>query len=432
MRKAVLGSWPLFLGLLLMMLGNGLQGSLLGLRASIEGFPTTITGLVMSGYYVGFLAGSTLAPAVVERVGHIRVFAALATLASSSVLLHSVFLQPATWGLLRVVTGFCYAGLYVVAESWLNDQATNETRGQLLSVYMVVMLAGMAAGQLLLNLGDPGGFKLFILISVLLSLALVPIALSTGPAPDFSAPEQLGLVRLIRISPLGVLGILGMGVAHGGLYGLGAVYAHQAGLSVPQVSVFMAVMLGGATLLQWPIGRLSDRFDRRRVITAVCFAAGLTGFVAAWAADASVYAIYAAGALIGGLSLPLYSLFVAHTNDFLTPKQMVAASAGLVLVNGLGSILGPTVAATAMDLFGPPGFFWVLGTVHVAVGLFAVYRMARRAARPLADQGAFVAMAPRAGPVAATTLAQQEVVQTEAAAKEETGEVTPAKAHVAD
>ena len=406
MLSVVASSWALFLGIALIMLGNGLQGSLLGLRASLEGFPTAVTGFVMSAYFVGFLAGSTLVPRLVKRVGHIRVFAALASLASATVLVHSIYVTPSGWAAMRLVTGICFSGLFVVAESWLNDRATNETRGQLLSVYMVVMLAGMGSGHFLLNLADPASFELFVLISVLVSLALIPILLTAAPAPEFQAPSPVSLRQLYRISPLGVLGTLGTGMAQGGLVGMGAVFATEAGYSIAEVSIFMAAAMFGGMLLQWPIGRLSDRFDRRRVLTIVTFLAAICTIVASMVAGpfaeiAPAWAIFALISVFGGMNMPMYSLTIAHTNDYLEPGQMVAASGSLVLVGGIGAAFGPVTLAGLMSAIGPTGFFWGLGLIHAAIGFFAIYRMSRRASRPLDDQGAFVAVPPRASPVAA-------------------------------
>ena len=207
----------------MIMLGNGLQASLLGIRAAAEQFTTETTGLIMSGYFLGFLAGAVITPRIVGNVGHVRVFAALASTASTAALVHAVFVDPLVWGVMRCATGFCYAGLYIVAESWLNDRSTNETRGSMLSVYMVVVLGGIAGGQFLLNLSDPNSFVLFVLASVLVSLALVPISVSVGPAPDFSAPTPVGIRALYRTSPLGVVGCLGVGVANGAIFSMGAV-----------------------------------------------------------------------------------------------------------------------------------------------------------------------------------------------------------------
>jgi MFS family permease len=382
------------------MLGNGLQGSLLGIRATQENFAETATGLVMSAYYVGFLAGSLLAPKVVRDVGHVRGFAALASLASTAVLVHVVFIEPATWAAMRLITGFCFAGLYVVAESWLNDRATNETRGQLLSVYMVVMLSGLAGGQLLLNLADPSGFELFVLASVLVSIALIPISLTAGAAPTFAAARPVGLVELYRLSPLGVVGAAGTGLAHGTLFGMGAVFAERAGFTVGQISIFMSVMILGGILFQWPIGGLSDRFDRRQIMTVVTFAAAIFAVLAVIMINSGwIAGLFITALLVGGLSLPMYSLAIAHTNDYLEPGQMVAAGGTLVLAGGLGACLGPLTASFAMQILGPNGFFWCLAAAHAAIGVFALYRMSQRAAKPLDEQMPSLAVG-RASPLA--------------------------------
>lgn len=266
MLAAIRGVWALLFGIALLMLGNGLQGSLLGLRASLEGFGTSVTGLVISAFYVGLLIGAALTPRLVLRVGHIRVFAALASVASAFILLHAVFLSAPVWFVIRLVTGFCFSGLYVVAESWLNQASTNETRGKLLSVYMIISYASMGFGQLLLNLSDPGGFPLFILISVLVSLALVPISLTRTPAPQLETPEPISLKKLYKLSPMGFFGSLGSGLAQGAFFGMGAVYGGLSGLSIAQISLLLSLPLLGLVISQFPIGALSDRLDRRMVL----------------------------------------------------------------------------------------------------------------------------------------------------------------------
>ncbi len=406
MVAAVASVWALLLGMALLMVGNGLQGTLLGVRASLEGFPTTVTGLLMSGYYVGFLAGSTLAPRLVARVGHIRVFGALASLAATAILVHALLVLPVPWGLMRLISGFCYAGLYVVAESWLNNQASNQTRGQLLSVYMVVSLGGMALGQGLLNVADPAGPRLFMLVSILVSLAVIPMLLSARPGPPFAALAKVSLDTLYRASPLGLAGIFGTVMAHGAFFGMGAVYGRAAGLSVPEISLLIGLWLAGGVVLQWPLGRLSDAFDRRRVLTAVTFAAGLLALTAPLLVGRSQPGLLAVVAVYGGLALPMYSLCIAHTNDFLKPEQMVQASGTLVLVGGIGASLGPVSAGLVMASIGPAGFFWWLAAIHAAIGLFAVWRMTRRAAPPVAEQGPYVALPPRATPAASALRAE--------------------------
>ena len=408
MLAAILSAWALLLGIALIMLGNGLQGTLLGVRATLEGFGTGVTGLVMTGYFAGFLAGSRIVPRLLAYVGHVRVFAALASLASGAALLHAVFVSPVSWGLIRFVTGFSFAGLFVVAESWLNDAATNRTRGQLLSVYMIIVTGGMGAGQLLLNLADPREFALFVLVSVLISFALIPITLSAGRAPVFEAPESMGARALFRMSPLGVGGAFLVGIAHGALFSMGPVYATRIGLAVDLLSFFIAAALFGGLILQWPIGWLSDRFDRRKVIVAVAWVAAGAAFGAGVAGAGSYVALIGLTALLGGMTLPLYSLCGAHTNDHLTPRQMVAASATLVLVSGAGLTLGPSIAAVTMRLTGPSGMFWSLAVVHGCVGVYGLYRMVRRDPVPLEEQRSYRPVSFRSSQVV-QALASREV-----------------------
>lgn len=369
------------------MLGDGLQGVLLPLRAVREGFPTAVTGMVMSAFYVGFLCGSLLAPGVVRRVGHIRVFAALAAVASAAILGHAMIVSPWAWGLLRFVSGLCFSGLYIVAESWLNDRASNQTRGQVLSVYMLVTYIAIGFGQLFLNLADPVGYPLFILTSILISIAVVPLLLSAGPAPVFESSSSMALADLLKVSPLGIVGIFGVGMVVAAVFALGPVYAAGLGLDTRYISFFMTAPVISTVLLQWPIGHWSDVSDRRKVLTVIAFAAAVAAVACIPAAEYSTPALILVFALFGGLALPMYSLCIAHTNDHLFPEQMVAASGGLVLVSGLGAIIGPVAVSYAMAWQGEQMFFWGLGCINGFVGLFALYRMFRRKPKPLKEQG---------------------------------------------
>ena len=386
-NQTIKGLWSLLLGFGILMLGDGLQGVLLPLRAVREGFPTAVTGIVMSSFYVGFLCGSLLAPGVVRRVGHIRVFAALAAVASAAILVHAMILSPWAWGILRFVSGLCFAGLFIVAESWLNDRATNETRGQVLSVYMLVTYIAIGLGQLLLNLSDPVGYPLFILTSILISIAVVPLLLSAGPAPVFESSASVKLGALFKVSPLGILGIFGVGMVMAAMFALGPVYAAGLGLDTRQVSFFMTAPVISTVLLQWPIGHWSDVSDRRKVLTVVAFSAAAAAVLCIPAAQHSTEALIFMFGLFGGLALPMYSLCIAHTNDHLHPKQMVAASGGLVLISGLGAIIGPVSVSYWMTWQGDEMFFWGLGCINGFVGLFALYRMFRRKPKPLKEQG---------------------------------------------
>ena len=399
MLAAISSAWALLLGIALIMLGNGLQSTLLGVRATLEGFGTATTGLVMTAYFVGFVAGSVIVPRLLANVGHVRVFAALASLASGAALLHTVFVTPVSWGLIRVFAGFCFAGLYVVAESWINEAATNRTRGQLLSVYMIMVLGGTGSGQLLMNLSDPRSFELFVLVSVLISFALIPITLSVGRAPPFEASESISARTLFRASPLGVIGAFLIGIAHSALFSMGPVYGTEIGLAVNQTALFIAVALFGGLVLQWPIGWLSDRFDRRRIIVAVAWVASTASIVAGVGGIDSYTVLIAATALLGGMSMPLYSLCGAHTNDHLTPRQIVAASGTLVLVGGIGLTMGPLLAAALMQLAGPPGIFWLLTLVHACIGAYGLYRMMRREPVPLDEQRSYDPVNFRTSPI---------------------------------
>ena len=372
------GVWALLVGIGFLMLGNGLQGSLLGVRAAAEDFGATVTGFVMTGYFAGFLFGSQIAPHTIRRVGHLRVFAAVACLASLAILTQSLLVTPVIWALMRILTGYCMASAYIVTESWLNDRVTNEHRGGLFAVYMVVTYFGMAGGQLLLNVAPPSSHVPFILCSLLITSAAIPILLSITQQPMQDDAESLTVAALYRVSPLGTVGSFAAGLLQGAVFGMGAVYARQAGLTVAETSYFMFLLIAGAALLQWPVGRLSDRIDRRKII------AGLALFGALAPIAAGIAAGYGAGLLIGfapliGVGpLLLYSLFNAYTNDHLRHEQRVAASSVLTLVYGVGAVLGPSAVGLLMDEIGPPGFLWVLAVGHAAIFGFALYRMTRR------------------------------------------------------
>ncbi len=380
-------TWALLLGFGILMLGDGLQGTLLAVRADIEGFSATRTGFIMSAFYCGFLSGSILTPRIMVRVGHIRVFAALASLASAAILVHAVFVQVPTWVALRLVSGFCFAGLYVVAESWLNDRATNANRGQLLSLYMVVTYLGVGMGQLLLNLAAPQDYPLFVLTSVLISVAVIPLLLSAGEAPRYSESVAIRLRDLYRLSPLGVVGMFIEGLTSATFFALAPLYGHRLGLSLEEISYLMASGVIGVIILQWPIGALSDRFDRRRVLMLMSLLAAAAAYGCIAFPGDSTLLLFVSTGLFAGLTLPLYSVCIAHTNDHLEPRQMIAASGSLVLVGGIGAVIGPVMVAASMDLFGNAAFFWCMSGAHAATCIFALYRMTRRTALPPDRQG---------------------------------------------
>jgi MFS family permease len=367
-------SWALLIGIGFMMLGNGLQGTLLGLRATLEGFPTFVTGIMMSGYYVGIFAGSLVAPRLVHSVGNIRVFAALASLASISILVHGLYVDAISWTAMRFITGFSYAGLFVVAESWLNDRASNETRGQVLSVYMVITTLGLGGGQFLLMLSDPLEVELFVLVSIIVSFGLIPILLTARPAPGFGSAGSMSLKELYRASPLAVISNGLTGVAHGTIFGLGAVYAAQELQGVEQVSLFMACFLLGSLVFQWPVGWIADHINRRVIMAGLCALAILACVLALLVEKGSI-AYFSVVVLLGGAAMPMYSLNIAYANDRLNPEQIVAASGSMVMIAGVGLATGPIVVSFLMGQFGARYFFVGIAAAFLMILGFTTYRM---------------------------------------------------------
>lgn len=370
-------TWALMLGMLLLMLGNGLQGTLLGVRGSIENIDPSTMGYVMSAYFIGFLGGSKIAPVLLRRVGHVRVFAALASLASAAFILYAAVVHPIAWLLLRLIVGFCFSGIYVVAESWLNNATSNETRGQALSLYLMVQMSGIVLGQLLLNLADPAGYNLFVLITVLVSLSFAPILLSTSRAPVHETATPMSIRELIKASPLASFGSLLLGGIFAVLFGMASVYATERGLSIAQVSYFITAIYFGGLLFQYPIGYLSDRYDRRYLIIAVTAIGALAAVFALFSGDSFVSLLVVA-LIIGGTSNPLYSLLLAYANDYLEVDQMAAASGGLLFINGCGAMTGPVVVGYVMERFGIHWFFITIATLMSMICFYGIYRMTQR------------------------------------------------------
>ena len=397
-NSPLLSMWALFTGVLLLQLGNGLQGTLLGVRSTLEGFNTAVIGVILAAYYAGFLAGSRFTMRALGKVGHVRVFAALASLASTAALLYSLFVNPPAWLLMRFVTGFCLAGLYVVAESWLNDQSTPETRGRTLSLYMVATMGGVTGGQFLLNIGDPGGFELFIVASVLVSMALVPMALSESSSPRVIQADPLPLRTLMNIVPTGVVIMFFNGAAAGALLAIGPVYATQIGMSTRQVSFFIAAALVGATVFQMPIGQISDRLPRRGVMAVTAAVAAIAGAIGSMTTigPAAIAVMF----VLGAASFPLYSLAIAYTNDWIEDHQRVGASGLLVMVNGIGAIMGPLITSALISTFSPAAFWWTLAAIHLLALGYLAYRIVAKDGVAIQDQSTYQPVPARSSPIA--------------------------------
>ncbi|MPZ08735.1 MAG: MFS transporter [Kiloniellaceae bacterium] len=377
LRRGIMESWPLFLGMLLLMISNGLLVTLLTLRATDLGFTQTEIAFMQAAYPLAALFGCLVAPKIVARVGHIRSFGALASLCSTAALIHMVTADPWSWAAMRALAGFCFPGLYVVAESWLNGRADNRTRAGLLSIYFITQTGGVALGQLLLGIPDRDGNLLFVIVSVLISLSLVPMLLSADRGQAFEAPARLSVRELFGLSPLGLSVSFLNGLSQGAFYvGLG-LFGVAIGLPASQVGLLVAAGTLGGVLGQFPLGALSDRIDRRLVIAGAAGVA-LIACLAVWMTATRLADgpwLYAAVALVGAFTLPLYSLGVAHTNDRLAPAQMVAASGGLVLVMNVGIVLGPPAGGLAITYLGAPALFACLALLQGATALLAVYRL---------------------------------------------------------
>ena len=400
MNKVLKNSWALFLGMGFLMMAYGFQGSLLGVRAVQEEFSLAATGFMMSGYFVGYFIGASTIPNLISRVGHIRVFAAFASLASLVILVHSVFINPYVWFILRVLTGISMVCIYTVAESWLNDRSSNKNRGSVLSIYMIVLYGSMGIGMFFLNFSKPENFQPFILVSLFMSLALIPILLTKRKAPTFKKISSMSLRELYEVSPLGMVGSLFYGTAQSALFSLLAVYAASMNFTIFEISLVTFLLAISGAVAQFPIGKLSDKFDRRLVIIYTTFGAAFFALCAIVASNqmylpdnlaTSKTWFYIFLILFSFCSLPMFAIIFAHTNDFISKDKFVAAGASLQFAFGLGAISGPFLCSVFMNLVGSNGYFVFLIIFHSLIGIFAIHRMRIRETESNPDSQ-FVAM----------------------------------------
>ncbi len=399
-------TWPLFLGILFIGLGNGLQGTLSSWRADFEGFSVLTTGLIMSGYFIGQLVSSILAPKQIKKTGQIRTYAAYASIASTAILIQILFIEPPVWLVARFLSGFCIAGIMIIVEGWLNSISSNENRGQIFSIHMIVVWGGLALGQGLFAVDDPAGVSLFLLASILLSISLIPILLTEIKAPEADIQESLGLRALWKASPSGVATIGLSGLASAGFFGVGTIYAVKAGLSVSQTALFMTLFIGFGAASQWPLGWLSDKIDRRKVImfccvTVICICIVLASF------EFTSTILLILSALVGAFTLPLYSLGVAQSNDRLEPKQMISASGTIVLVFSIFAALGPFTMSYFLELFEMFGFMIYMGIVHLVIAVTVLIMMMINQNVNESEQTDFQVMAQRPSVVAMEVIAEE-------------------------
>lgn len=392
-------AWPLLLGMGVLMLGAGLQSTLLGVRASLESFSTTAIGIVMSCYYIGFLFGTTLAPRLIQHVGHVRVFAAFAAVAAVAALSQAVFVHPVPWATARLLTGLCFAGIYVVAESWLNDSATQENRSRLLATYMIVLYGGLGAAQFLLLVSNPQSDIPFMLIAGLICIAIVPLVLSAQPAPAIVMPRAVRFRDLYRRSPLGVVAVAMSGLMSSIVFSLGPVYGRLRGMDNADIATFMAGNILAGVLTQYPVGSLADRLERRAVIAGVCIlTAALASALVAWNAMPYTLVLVTA-ALVSGLVLSIYSLGVSHVNDRLEPSEMVAASSALLLLNGAAAVMGPILGGALMERYQSLAYFATLAVLAAALAVYCLWRKTRRAPVPREQRGPYIKAQPETSAV---------------------------------
>jgi MFS family permease len=407
MVQVLSGVWALLLGIVLIMLGNGMHFTLIGLRGGLEGFSAAELAVVTSGYFIGFLSGARLTPTLIQRVGHVRVFAALGSFMSAGLIAFTLLAEPWAWTILRILIGFCMSGIYVAAESWLNNATTNESRGKVLSAYMIAQTVGIIGAQYLLTLGDAATSALFIGASILVSISFAPILLSVTPAPTVEVARPMSFRDLFAGSPLGTIGIFLLGSIYATQSGMGAVFGSEIDMTANEIALFVAMLFAGALVLQVPIGWLSDRFDRRKVIlvTAVmgamaCLLGWLSGVDHGSQDARKLWPLMGSAFLAGGMTTPLYALLIAYTNDFLSAEDMPAASGGLVFTFGLGAILGPLLTGWAMQSAGPDAFWIVIGATFVVMAAYAAYRMTQRTTLSANETEAYLGVLPTASAVA--------------------------------
>jgi len=379
-------------GVALLMIGAGGLSTILAFRMGEAGYPAIVVGLVTSLYFIGIVMGTRVCHNIITTVGHIRAFAALGSLMSAATLAHAITPDPFVWGFLRFIVGFATVGMFMCTESWLNEKSSNEIRGQVFSLYQVVLYLGQGAGQFLINVPDETGALLYILTSVLMSLAILPVVLTRVAAPTLPKPTRFKLSRLWGISPTGMTTSMLSGVIMGAFYGVGALFAEQSGLDKGQTAQFMGAVIIGGLILQYPIGKLSDKYDRRLIILGVAIGTALICIALINHGRANGIGLLVLSAMFGGFSFTLYPLAVAYTNDFLTSEDLVPASGGLIVAYGSGAALGPLIASFAMDMFGAGGLFGFVGCVSVILAIFITFRITQRATPVIEDAGEFQAM----------------------------------------
>jgi len=392
MLQAVRLVAQVLLGVALIEVALGGLWPLVSLQLEQQLVGTEVTGIVGAAYYAGFVVGTLTCFPIIDRAGHIRAFSVFAVLAVNATLLHVVLQHPLAWAVLRAIIGYALAGVFTIVESWLNDKATKETRGRIFALYTMIAWGMSGLGPLGLNIPDPSGTTLFCLITVVMASAIVPLALTTVGNPDIGHRTHFGILRLYTISPLGVLACFASGLINTGLFVLLPIYAKRLGYDETRISILLSVAVTGPLFIQYPVGWLADRFGRRPLMLATALIAiALSAFIVNLPPN-SFYWLVGLTVLLAGMISPLYGLGVGQTSDYISKKDFVAASAGLLFAWGIGASIGPIAAAPAMRLFGANGLFFFVSVCHALLAGFIAYRMIARRALSAKEQGNFVAV----------------------------------------
>lgn len=373
MNRLLLSLAALLSGVGMLVVGTGLLFAAIGAQAGSAKFSGLVTGLIMSAYFAGFVYGTYACPIIIRTVGHIRAFAAMASIASALPIMHALWINAWSWGVLRFITGVCLVGLYIVVESWLNVVASSEQRGKVFAAYMAVNGVAMALGQWLILVGDRYGFVPFAMVSILFSFALLPITLTPVEEPVPTDAPRLGFFELFVISPIGVIGAVGSGLLNGAFYSLGTVFTQGVGFSDAGTATFMAATILGGAIFQWPVGHLSDRHDRRRVLFLICASSATVALISYFMADGNELLLIFMGVIYGGLSFTIYGISVAHVNDLIDPARALEVAGGLLLLYGLGATAGPTLAGALMDHMGPEALMLYLASI-LAMLVLGIWR----------------------------------------------------------
>ncbi len=389
MKTAIAPVAALLLSVAMLLMGNGLQGTLLPVRGSLETFSNMQIGVLGAFYYIGFTLGCLAGPALIARAGHIRAYLALVSVSSTVALVHVIVVDPVAWWVLRAITGFCLSVLYVVIESWLNERSTNETRGSIFAVYTVIQLTVITVGQMMMTMSDPKAFPLFALVSILMSLAAVPVAMTRAQSPNPIPLVFPNLRQLFRSAPVAFVGCFSVGLTNGAFWSLGPVFALSSGLDTTGIGLFMSMVVLGGAVGQWPFGRLSDKVDRRSVVLGICVSAVVASLALSYATKGSEVSVFVTAFVLGLFAFPLYSVSVAHANDKAEENAYVETSSGLLLVLGIGSVMGPILASFVDEYVAKQSLFIYTAGIYALTSVFVIARMFIRGATVEAEKVEF-------------------------------------------